>query len=132
MLHKPLLLFFLALSVLIGFLQTLAIKYSLYFELPWLDIIMHILGGIWISLIFFSFSFFKKGTMPSPLFLLTVSVGSVLSVSFFWEIIELLFKNTSLSDPLYLLDTLSDFISAVLGSLLGYSILVWHYEIKNL
>lgn len=130
MLHKPFLLFFLTLSILIGFLQTLAIKYSLYFELAWLDIFMHILGGIWISSIFFTaYIFMKKGVMISPVFLLVASAISVLSVSFFWEILELLFKNTSLYDPLYWTDTLLDFLSAFLGGIIGSGILVWHYKI---
>ncbi len=132
MLHKPFLLFFLILSLLIGFLQTLAIKYSLYFELPWLDIVMHILGGVWISSIFFTFSLFKRnGVMVSRLFFLIASIASVLLVSFLWEILELFFKNTSLSDPLYLFDTLYDFGSAFLGAILGWSVLVWFYEIKK-
>ncbi len=132
MLHKPLLLFFLVLSILIGFLQTLAIKYSLYFELPWLDVFMHVLGGIWIALIFFSFSLFKRnGVMFSRLFFLITAATSVLFVSFLWEILELSLKNTSISDPLYLMDTTIDFMSAFFGAILGWGILVWHYKIKK-
>ena len=128
--HKIFLLLFLALSILIGFLQTLAIKYSLYFELPWLDVFMHILGGVWISSIFFAFYLFKrKGVMVSRASFLIVSLVSVLFVSFLWEILELLFKNTSLSDPLYLIDSLSDFVSAFSGAILGWGILVWRYKI---
>jgi len=109
--------------VAIAIAHTLALKFYLYYELWWFDILMHFAAGAWTVLFFLWLLFF------SDFFLLDVErknflLTSALSISFLflvavgWEIFELHFGLTFIEDSDYWQDTISDIFSALSGGLL--------------
>ena len=112
-----------------GILNMIAIKFYLYWTTNYFDILMHFLGGLWVTLTVLWLWSLKKGfVIPSKQKVLKVSIIFTLIVGVMWEIYELYIGVTLLSDGInYWTDTSSDlmmdFVGAVFGSLYGYRFL---------
>lgn len=108
--------FFILLS-LFGVFHLLALRFFLYWQIPWFDIPMHLLGGATIVFWVFSLthfglklnqSFFRVGPILLFVFLLAVT----------WEVSQYVF--IEMNKPNYILDTLSDLFFSVLGGGIGF------------
>ncbi len=90
-------------------LHLLALKYYLYWLIPWFDIVLHILGGFVIGMGVFAIVPLKKSSVWfTPLF-------CVLLMSIFWEIFEFKIGLTFAGDNL-LVDTLGDIAFSLVGA----------------
>lgn len=118
MLKLPTILF-LVMGSLLAVSHVLALKLSLYWQYLWLDIPMHMLGGLLASLGVFTIydlyhKFPKRLLLPIPVLLF------VLVVALAWEVYEL-----QIGIPVesgYAVDTAIDLIVGMLGGVLGYMI----------
>lgn len=103
---------------LTGILNTLGTTLYLYWTVIWFDMIMHFLGGLFVSLFFFSlFSFFRSGLSYTEKLVLGL-VFSVL-VGLVWEYYELIVGVTDLAEVGYWPDTGMDIVMDTLGALVG-------------
>ena len=109
------------LLIIIGFLDFFANTFYLYWTIWWSDLLLHFLSGVCvamggISVWFFIFS--KKET--NILETLFVGMVWVVLVGLVWEIFELHFGATFLSDgQIYVVDTISDLLMDISGGFLG-------------
>jgi hypothetical protein len=87
----------------------------LYYELPWLDIPMHALGGFGVVCLVFSIArYFKKSAS------FKVVLFSYLVVAIGWELYELahdIIRQTEWND---ITDTVADVINGALGGVVAY------------
>lgn len=92
---------------------------NLYYELPWLDIPMHILGGFGVGSLVVSFVTYRKQS-----FSLVPTLLVYLLVACVWELYEythdLLLASKWLGDAV---DTFSDVINGAIGATIAYYIL---------
>lgn len=129
--RKTFILFFLLLSAGIGILQIVAVRFSLYYALPWLDVLMHVLGGAWIASIAFvlaSLLIKEEGFLRGYLLL---SFLSALFIAISWERLELYFDLNQIPGSLYWPDTLADVGLGIVGSLFAALLIVHHFEPKT-
>ena len=82
-------------------------KFHWYYSLPWFDMLMHFLGGLWLGLAFVWL--YPAGTSYLKI------IAGVLLVGIFWEIFELIVNNYFPNEPLDWGDTLSDLSFDMLG-----------------
>lgn len=111
------LLFALALTFIVS--EYVFVPTNLYYELPWLDIPMHILGGFLIAALSVNL---LKVQNKSRLISVTHVTAYVIFVAIIWEISEYMrgvIDYNSLSDYF---DTVTDLINGVIGGLLAYKI----------
>ncbi len=88
---------------------------NLYYELPWLDIPMHIWGGFLIGLLIVALSFYNNTMKNRQFFFL-----SLFLVMFIWEVYEYQ-RGVILYDKLFdYFDTLKDVFFGFLGGCLAY------------
>jgi len=104
-------------AILIGILERTAQTYFLYYTIWWFDILMHFLGGLWVSLIaVWFYKAFTRGKSNSRKAYL-ISVVAILLVGISWEVTEVLFD---IAPPgSYVLDTSLDLLMDILGALTG-------------
>lgn len=118
MVRSPILVTYLLSSVvIIGIAHYVALKYTLYFEFPWLDIPMHLLGGAIIALIFLLLHVYipqlsrYSGFFPALMF--------VLLVGLLWELFEI-YIGIPLIEGNFELDMIADLINDLIGGAMGY------------
>jgi cobalamin synthase len=88
---------------------------NLYYELPWLDIPMHIWGGFLIGLLIVALSFYNKTFKNKQFFFLSLFIVMVI-----WEVYEYQ-RGVILYDGLFdYFDTLKDVVFGFLGGYLAY------------
>jgi hypothetical protein len=113
--------YFLALSILIGAVQVVAVRFSLYFELPWLDTVMHFLGGVWIaSITLVILTFLRKGELPSSRAFLLATLSVIAGVAILWEILELVVGLNQIPRNEYWPDTIGDVVTGTIGACAGW------------
>ncbi|HUQ30045.1 MAG TPA: hypothetical protein VM103_00810 [Candidatus Paceibacterota bacterium] len=88
------------------------LAHHVYFERWWMDIPMHLLGGLAIGTLFVGLS-----PRPRPLLFLV----AVLLISIGWELFEYVF-GTTYSNTNYLFDTSHDLLDDVIGAAVAYGI----------
>ena len=90
---------------------------NLYYELWWLDIPMHVLGGFGVAWFFIALtSFFHKKHSLKNIFILTLLV----MVS--WEIFEYLMNLNDLRTWIGWQDTIADIINGFIGMFISYKV----------
>ncbi len=106
--------------MILGITHVAAVEFSLYWKYPRFDFLTHFLGGVSLGLCGLLLpSFFPR--LPHeyrtllPILLFTLVVGVV------WEIFEFYVGITTI-DADFAMDTGIDFVMALLGATLGYSI----------
>ena len=106
----------------IFFLQVAATYWHLFFYIWWLDIPMHILGGLWIAL-FALASYYGslaiKEKEYSQLFVTIFAVAMTLSIGLFWEIYEFGVDHAVGDTEVGLADALMDLTNDLVGALLA-------------
>ena len=116
----------LAIILCIFAVQLAAVYRHLYFFFWWLDIPMHILGGLWIALagltVYFSSSHFERD-FP-PIFVFAFGVAITLVIGLGWEIYEFAIDHAVGDLDISLADTLKDLSDDLAGALLGAFIFI--------
>ncbi|MBP9668666.1 MAG: hypothetical protein KBE09_00045 [Candidatus Pacebacteria bacterium] len=100
---------------ILGALHVGALSYSLYWQYPWLDVLSHFLGGLWVALALLWIAH-RFGVAVRGFY---VFLG-VLVVGLGWEVFEVVAGIPRESN--WLFDTAIDLIMDLLGALVG---IVW-------
>lgn len=103
------------LSVFLLFLHLFALRFSLYWSIPSLDMIVHFVGGFTIVLLVLSLFFYNQKSIFS---LTTLSLVISLLFSLGWELFENKIGFTFSSDN-FASDTASDILLGVLGGFMA-------------
>jgi len=110
-----------ALVALVAMLHGLAIAYSLYWHFSWFDMLSHLFGGAFVSLLAVWLWFFSGylGTHPLPgrQALFWITVISALAIGIGWEVFERALGHTW-SPEGYWLDTCIDIIADTIGGII--------------
>ncbi len=117
--HISLTLFFLLSTVLLmGITDFAARTFSLYWQYPWLDIPMHLLGGVAVVLAIFSLAELLT-SFPERYVTLVPILTVVLIVGLLWEFVEIQI-GIPLLEADFEVDMISDLSMDVAGGILGY------------
>jgi len=110
---KKLLIRIVFLVLIIFLLNYLAMKFYWYYSIWYFDILMHFLGGIWLGFAFLYLFSIEKITFNLILKILFVT----LLIGIGWEIFEILIDNFITGKYFNYLDTISDLLFDLAGSL---------------
>lgn len=112
------------LSVVFAVVGAASFKFNIFWTIPWLDSALHVFGGFLGALIVV-YLLQKAGisprTLPRKMFLLTFVVISVFAVGVAWELWEIF---VGFTDPFVLaeqVDTVSDLVMDIIGSIIGFA-----------
>lgn len=119
--------------VIVAIFHYIGIKYYLYWTVKWYDIPMHILGGLWVSLLSLSIyaHFYGNASIINyrrKVFKVVFLVLLFVTVS--WEVFELIGKITFLNDKGYWLDTFKDIFDGYIGGMIGYFFFIRNKKCK--
>jgi hypothetical protein len=121
MTRRPSPLLIVGLLFFIGAVNAAALYWHLYFFLPWLDIPMHLLGGLWVGLFaLYWYYHIKRGDKDrSALFVAVFSVAVTMTIGLLWELFEFNLDTIIGFSNHDLADTLADLSNDFLGSTLA-------------
>ena len=116
------------LLLFIATINAIANYWHLYFHLPWLDIPMHVLGGLWVA--FFSLAWYYHTPLIHPkdrstLFVIMFATSTTMIIGLCWELFE--FSAQTLierADVHNLGDTLFDLVNDLVGALLATALFI--------
>lgn len=118
----------LSLIGLIAVVNGVALYWHLYFYVWWLDIPMHMLGGMWVALFALS-SYYRLTNVStkdtSPLFVFAFAVAITMIVGLSWELFE--FSAQTFIERAHVFDigdTLSDLVNDLIGALIASFVFV--------
>jgi hypothetical protein len=107
--------------ILLAALHHVAIFFYLYWTVWWFDMLMHLLGGIWVGAIilwfFYESGFVKNFTYKKYQAFLLAFVGTLL-VGIFWEVFEIVGGIIKL--PTDTMDSLSDLVMDLVGAVVAF------------
>jgi hypothetical protein len=109
------------------FLQIAATYWHLFFYVWWLDIPMHVLGGLWVALFVLSSYYMSSRVgekITSPVFVFAVAVAATFVIGLFWEIYEFAIEHAVGDTGNGLADTLKDLTNDLVGALFAASFFV--------
>lgn len=114
---------FAGVGVLIGVLHITALEYYLYWQLPWFDVLLHFLGGLFtgLAVVAFYVHWFGAIEIDHRRLFWSVMVG-VLAVGVSWEFFEMYAGLTFVGQFGFWSDTISDIILDLSGAFLAYHI----------
>lgn len=109
-----------ALLVIIAVLFQITETFYLSWTFWWFDMVLHFLGGFWVSMVMFLFwnHYFRVLAIDRLKSVAIVLVGTIL-IGVTWEIFELCLGVTLVSDTVYWSDTFSDLAMDILGGFFG-------------
>lgn len=104
--------------VTIALVHTVALEFFLYWKYLWLDIPMHVLGGVACSLFFSVLPFFgirvhERYNRVWGYFAFTLCIGVM------WELFEVV-AGISRGEPGFVLDTITDLSMDTVGAFIGF------------
>ncbi|MCA9361717.1 hypothetical protein KC845_04155 [Candidatus Kaiserbacteria bacterium] len=109
--------FIISLSLL-AVLHYIALELYLYWQIWWLDIPMHLFGGA--IIVFGLYSLQELGILKDRSYSLLNILTAVLVIAIAWEVFQYLITTVMKDD--FVVDTLSDIMFGLSGSLLGYTV----------
>jgi len=112
--------FLLSTLSLLALVHITALEFFLYWKYLWLDIPMHILGGICIAFGISVLPFFRI-TVPPRFQTLSGYASMALLVGVFWEIFEVAI-GIPFTEEGFIFDVILDLCMGVLGAIIGYGI----------
>ncbi len=120
-----------AVGALIGILHVTALQYYLYWQLPWFDIPLHFLCGIFsgLAVATFYFHWFKSVETDRRLFFIAVMVG-VFAIGVLWEFFEMYAGLTFMYEPGFWGDTLLDLVFDLSGAFVSYILSSHFYALR--
>lgn len=110
-----------ALSFFLFLANSFAIKTNLYWTTPWADIVTHTVGGMIVAggtILLWEFKNLGRKIKLSSI------ISSVIIVGLVWELFELYYGLTLVTDPGYFLDTAGDIFFDTFGAYIGYRFLI--------
>ena len=113
---------------LVAVFHVTALNISLYWVLPWFDIMMHFLGGLLVGTFgaWLYGKFRKESLLDDTNYTVLFNVIIFVTiVGLFWETFELFFEVTSTTRSAYVGDTSLDFIMNTIGATAGYFYALW-------
>jgi hypothetical protein len=99
---------------LIFLLNFVGSRFYWYYSIWYFDIIMHILGGLWVGLAVIWI--FSKSKVAFSIRNIALFFVGVLIVGIFWEIFEILVNETIARNPFNFFDTISDIFCDLTGA----------------
>ncbi len=112
----------LALIIVLLLIQAVALYWHLYFYIWWLDIPVHMLGGMWVALVILSLYYSSvraKEKNFSDTFAFFLALFTVLAIGLVWEIYEFgVAQVTGDVDP-SVFEAVKDIIDDTIGAMLG-------------
>lgn len=134
MIRHPLFVISFVLLLTVAVLHSIAIKYHFYWTLSWIDIPIHFLGGLTVSLAAIWFFYFSRYIPPlrlSALSIFIIAGTSVLVVGIIWESFELLAGIAERNADYYISDTVLDFVANITGAVFGSLLAIGLYNKKS-
>ena len=120
--QKPFIFSFLVLAILVV-LHFAGSYYSLYWQFPWFDILVHIFSGLWISSLILwlasilgQINSLKEYKIKSFL----IAVISAILVGVLWELVENFSQVVDINSSVYAWNTALDILSDGLGGILAF------------
>ncbi len=111
------------LILIIAILHLGGIYLHLYWRLFWFDWIVHVLGGIWISITTLFLSIQKsRGSLFRNM---AIGIMAAVLIGIGWEIFEVRVGAALPYDPLYPLDTATDLGLDIVGGIIGSLLFSW-------
>ena len=126
MIRHPLFVISFVLLLTVAVLHSIAIKYYFYWTLSWIDIPIHFLGGLTVSLAAIWFFYFSRYVPP-----LRLAIASVLVVGIIWESFELFAGIAERNADYYISDTVLDFVANISGAVFGSLFAIGLYNKRN-
>ncbi len=120
-------LFFLKVAVVFGLLHFFGIYLQLYWRVSGYDKLSHLTGGFFATCLVLTVLYIKRLPGISRRELITVGLFAALVVGIAWELFELRFGITALSDAHYFRDNGGDVLFDVLGGAAGLFYFITHY-----
>jgi len=120
--------------LVVAILHILALKFYLYSNVWWFDMVVHFLGGFWIAFVVLWFLFLSGYIKPlkgTYIHFLSIALFSALFAGIVWEIFEVTNGVTSVLFRGYWKDTMSDIIFDCLGALASSWYLFTEYKKTN-
>ncbi len=105
--------------------NTLAMKYSWYIIIPWFDMPMHYLGGIWagmLSLFFIITYVLPRYPTCSNTQRVLLVIGCVLAIGIGWEVFEFILGKVTYIDFGDVADTISDLALDTIGGITALAV----------
>lgn len=102
----------------VGALHLLSLRYYLYYFLPWMDLVVHTLGGI----VVFTPLFLHFQARMSALKAFSFGIGGLFLVDMGWELFEYAQGLTRI-EPGFFFDAASDTIASFVGAFLMFSLI---------
>ena len=109
------------LLLVIATLDILGEVFYLYWSIWWFDTLLHFLSGICVTMGGISVYFYIfKNLTPDTTKIILIGLAWIVFIGVIWEIFELYFGITFLSDGItYIRDTSSDLLMDIIGGLVG-------------
>lgn len=101
-----------AIFVLICILYSLSVSLYFFWTLWWFDIVLHILGGMWVALIALWYT--RVRVLSSEKKAFAVALIASFGIGVLWEVFEYVTGTTFAHDN-YIFDTLSDLAADIAG-----------------
>jgi hypothetical protein len=129
--RSPLPLLIGALGIIIFSSNAVALAYYLYWRIPWLDIPMHFLGGLWVGLSIL-WLYYESGYIHLPKdkrgrgSVLTLALAGTFIIGVLWEIFEFSLDTFIVFQEVYNIgDTLLDLFMDEVGALVAAMVCLW-------
>lgn len=117
-----------ALIVLIGVSHSIVLFRHLQFTHPWVDIPLHLAGGLWIGLFSLWLYYSDRTRFPekdrSLHFVVTVALVSSMTIGAAWELFEYVVNLLTVGEFYDLVDMLADLTNDAIGALSGAAFFV--------
>lgn len=133
LLKQPLFIETITLTIVIAVFHWFATINHIYYLVPWIDMVMHTLGGLLISFFVISLLFVRElfgfAHKHHGMVILT-TLSMVLLVGLGWELFEVFFDLTAIT-RIDMIDTLSDLFFDLIGGSFGlwwYYVMIWSRE----
>lgn len=111
---------FLSALVTLGITHALATEFALYWKYVWLDIPMHVLGGLTVALGLFALPLISTRVRERSLTFIPV-LGMVLAVGVIWEVFEISIGMPQFEEGFYI-DMVGDLTMDLIGAALAYAL----------
>lgn len=109
------------------FFNLFATYFHLYFFIWWLDIPVHIFGGLWVgllSLVLYYHSDYVPHKEHSVLLTIAIALSSALVIGLMWEIYEFVVDRAMEANEMQLGDALKDLCDDLLGGIIAAVIFI--------
>ena len=116
-----------ALIFVIGIVNATALRYHLFFTYRWLDIPMHLLGGLWVSLFVLWYYFIirhHKVRIRGKHGAFTLALSATFTVAVGWELFEYAVNAYVVLYSYDMMDTLKDLLMGMIGATIGARIFI--------